>query len=76
MCPVVLKSAKCRAATVFFDNKRVDVCDLFAVGSRCSKWLAIASVSGVDTTVLWNRYCMIHLSVVCCGRAVPLCGEC
>lgn len=26
----------------------------------------------LDTTVLWNRYCMIHLSIVCCGRAVPL----
>jgi hypothetical protein len=26
----------------------------------------------LDTTMLWNRYCMIHLSVVCCGRAVPL----
>ncbi|WP_161603160.1 hypothetical protein [Moorena sp. SIO2C4] len=25
----------------------------------------------LDTTVNWNRYCMIHLSVVCCGRAVP-----
>lgn len=26
----------------------------------------------LDTTLLWDRYCMIHLSVVCCGRAVPL----
>lgn len=26
----------------------------------------------LDTTVLWDEYCMIHLSVVCCGRAVPL----
>ena len=25
----------------------------------------------LDTTVLWNRFCVIHLSVVCCGRAVP-----
>ncbi|MBE9033211.1 hypothetical protein IQ266_26090 [filamentous cyanobacterium LEGE 11480] len=25
----------------------------------------------LDTTVLWDEYCMIHLSVVCCGRAVP-----
>ena len=25
----------------------------------------------LDTTVLWNRFCIIHLSVVCCGRAVP-----
>ena len=43
--------------------------------------LVIAALSGwkphrlylaLDTTVLWARYCMIHLSVVCCGRAVPL----
>lgn len=26
----------------------------------------------LDTTVLWNQYCMIHLSVVCGGRAIPL----
>lgn len=26
----------------------------------------------LDTTLLWNEYYMIHLSVVCCGRAVPL----
>jgi hypothetical protein len=26
----------------------------------------------LDTTMLWNRFCIIHLSVVCCGRAVPL----
>jgi len=30
-----------------------------------------SSVSCLDT-VLWNRYCMKHKSVVCCGRAVPL----
>jgi len=65
VCAQSCSKAQSVSATVF-DNKRVDVCDLFAVGSRCSKWLAIASpVSGVDTTVLWNRYCMIHLSVVC-----------
>jgi len=40
--------------------------------------LVMAALSGwqqkrvylADTTVLWDRYCMIHLSVVC-GRAVP-----
>jgi hypothetical protein len=26
----------------------------------------------LDTTMLWNRFCMIHISVVCCGRAIPL----
>jgi hypothetical protein len=43
--------------------------------------LVLAALSGwkqqrlylaLDTTVLWDRCCMIHLSVVCCGRAVPL----
>jgi hypothetical protein len=26
----------------------------------------------LDTTVLWNRFCVVVLSVVCHGRAVPL----
>jgi hypothetical protein len=26
----------------------------------------------LDTSVLWNRYCLISLSVVCGGRALPL----
>jgi hypothetical protein len=25
----------------------------------------------LDTTMLWNRFCIIHLSVVCGGRAIP-----
>jgi hypothetical protein len=26
----------------------------------------------IDTTLLWNEYCFVHLAVVCGGRAVPL----
>jgi hypothetical protein len=26
----------------------------------------------IDTTLLWNQYCFVHLAVVCGGRAVPL----
>ena len=26
----------------------------------------------IDTTVLWNRFCVVVLSVVCHGRAIPL----
>ena len=26
----------------------------------------------LDTTVLWNRFCVVALSVVCHGRAIPL----
>jgi hypothetical protein len=37
-----------------------------------SEWKTHRLYLALDTTVLWNRYCMIQLSVVCCGRAVPL----
>ena len=37
-----------------------------------SGWKSHRLDLALDTTVLWERYCMIHLSVVCCGRAVPL----
>jgi NhaP-type Na+/H+ or K+/H+ antiporter len=26
----------------------------------------------LDTTVLWNRFCVVVLSLVCHGRAIPL----
>ena len=26
----------------------------------------------LDTTVLWNRFCVVALAVVCHGRAIPL----
>jgi len=35
-------------------------------------WQSHRLYLALDTTMLWERYCMIHLSVVCCGRAVPL----
>ena len=31
-----------------------------------------ALVLALDTTVLWNRFCVVVLSVVCHGRAIPL----
>ena len=40
--------------------------------SALSGWQQHRLYLALDTTVLWNRYCMINLSVVCCGRAVPL----
>jgi hypothetical protein len=30
----------------------------------------------LDTTVLWNRCCVVVLSVVCHGRAIPLLWQC
>ncbi|MEL6578983.1 MAG: transposase [Cyanobacteria bacterium J06621_12] len=36
-----------------------------------SNWKSQRLYLALDTTMLWNRFCIIHLSVVCGGRAVP-----
>ena len=58
----------------FLDNVRVRVEWLYLplVVAALSGWKSHRLYLALDTTVLWDRYCMIHLSVVCCGRAVPL----
>jgi len=58
----------------FLGNPRVRVSRLYLplVMAALSGWKQHRLYLALDTTVLWNRYCMIHLSVVCCGRAVPL----
>jgi hypothetical protein len=55
-------------------NQRVRVSRLYLplVMAALSGWSHHRLYLALDTTVLWDRYCMIHLSVVCCGRAVPL----
>lgn len=55
-------------------NARVRVSHLYLplVMAALSGWSHHRLYLALDTTVLWDRYCMIHLSVVCCGRAVPL----
>lgn len=58
----------------FLVNERVRVTALYVplVLLALSGWSGHRLYLALDTTVLWDRYCMIHLSVVCCGRAVPL----
>lgn len=58
----------------FLGNERIRVEALYVplVVAALSGWHQHRLYLALDTTVLWNRYCMIHLSVVCCGRAVPL----
>ena len=36
-----------------------------------SNWSGQRMYLALDTTVLWNQFCMIHLSIVCGGRAIP-----
>ena len=58
----------------FLDNQRIRAEALYVplVLAALSGWKQHRLYLALDTTVLWDRYCMIHLSVVCCGRAVPL----
>jgi len=57
----------------FLSNVRVKVAALYVplVLAALSGWEAQRLYVALDTTVLWNRYCMIHLSVVWGGRAIP-----
>ncbi|MBD2077062.1 hypothetical protein H6F86_24880 [Phormidium sp. FACHB-592] len=56
------------------DDCRMSVMAIYGplVLATLSGWKQPRLYLALDTTVLWNRFCMIHLSVVCCGRAVPL----
>lgn len=57
----------------FVHNSRIKVKSLYLplVIAAMSSWNSRRLYLALDTTVLWNRYCMIHLSVICGGRAVP-----
>lgn len=57
----------------FLRNHRIRVRSLYLplVMAAISNWHHQRLYLALDTTVLWNRFCIIHLSVVCCGRAVP-----
>ncbi|BCU14472.1 hypothetical protein [Microcystis aeruginosa] len=55
-----------------WDRIRVKSLYIPLVLAAISSWKGNRLYLALDTTVLWNRYCMIHLSIVCCGRAVPL----
>ena len=58
----------------FMSNRRVRIKSLYVplVLAALHRWKGRRLYLALDTTVLWNRYGMIHLSVTCCGRAVPL----
>jgi hypothetical protein len=58
----------------FVSNTRIRVKALYLplVMVALSGWQSHRLYLALDTTVIWERYCMIQLSVVCCGRAVPL----
>lgn len=57
----------------FVSNQRIRVRSLYLplVLGAIKNWHSQRLYLALDTTMLWNRFCMIHLSIVCGGRAVP-----
>lgn len=57
----------------FVGNQRIRVRSLYIplVLGAIKNWHSQRLYLALDTTMLWNRFCIIHLSIVCGGRAVP-----
>lgn len=57
----------------FVRNRRVKVRSLYIplVMAAINDWTNQRVYLALDTTMLWNQFCIIHLSVVCGGRAIP-----
>ena len=57
----------------FVSNQRIRVRSLYIplVLGAIKNWRSQRLYLALDTTMLWNRFCIIHLSIICGGRAVP-----
>lgn len=58
----------------WLDNDRLKVHDLYSplIQEALGAWGEATLYLALDTTMLWGQYCMIRLSVIYRGRAVPL----
>jgi Transposase DDE domain len=58
----------------WLDNDKIDVEALYGpcIEHALAEWGAPALYVALDTSMLWNTYCLIRLSVIYRGRAVPL----
>lgn len=57
----------------FLKNPKVNTEKLYIplVMAAIKDWSNSRIYLALDTTLLWKEYCMIHLSLVCGGRAIP-----
>ena len=58
-------------------NRRIEVAPLYGalIQQALRDWGTQKLYLALDTSMLWNQYCLIRLSVVYRGRAVPLVWE-
>lgn len=61
----------------WLDNRRIEVAPLYGplIQRALQGWGKHTVYLALDTSLLWNDYCLIRLSVVYRGRAVPLVWE-
>jgi len=58
-------------------NRRIEVASLYGplIQQALQDWGSHTLYLALDTSLLWNQYCLIRLSVVYRGRAVPVVWE-
>jgi Transposase DDE domain len=58
----------------WLDNDKIDVVALYSplMQQALAEWGEQALYVALDTSMLWNTYCLLRLSVIYRGRAVPL----
>jgi hypothetical protein len=77
--PYVVSRAQYAQSTVrrfrrWLDNDKIDVLSLYGpfMQQAVAAWSEQALYVALDTSMLWNTYCLVRLSVIYRGRAVPL----
>jgi hypothetical protein len=63
-----------RRFTRWLENKRVAVHALYGplLQQALAEWGEHRVYLALDTSMLWNTYCLVRISIVYRGRAVPL----
>src|SRR5580765_6639104 len=58
-------------------NRRIEVAPLYGplIAQALREWGTNTLYLALDTSMLWNQYCLVRLSVVYRGRAVPIMWE-
>lgn len=77
--PYVHGRAQYAASTIrrfrrFLDNDRIDVSGLYAplFHQALQGWEQTTVFVALDTSMLWNTYCLVRLSLIYRGRAIPI----
>lgn len=69
-----LASSTQRRYARWLHNERIEVNSLYAplINQAIAGWEAGPLYLALDTSMLWNHYCLIRISIIYRGRAVPM----